>query len=204
MARRKYQAGGGAWSVQALERAEDVHRKVALLGLRVLAEVSLPGHLVHSASSSISPKSEPSTPKDIAVPGRRKLVGETCNILVAEMGCDVKTSAWGQLIELRPEAGQTAVGELEGRVSELLSHEPGRYSEDAQLMLGLSLAINAKAAVSSWPMGLAMLQEHCTLSLAQLFEAEAVTVQPQWEKKPHDPEGASKKPIGPEGAYGAC
>jgi len=129
---------------------------------------------------------------ELAVSGRRKLVNETCNILKAEMGHDVETSAWRELSKLRPQAVTTAIALLEARVKQLVSQAPAWYNADAKLMLGLTVAINAKTAVSSWPKGLAVLQERCGSSLANLFEVKAMTVQ------------AHDKSAGPEGAYGAC
>eukprot|EP00966_Prymnesium_polylepis_P044180 1024063-Prymnesium_polylepis.1 len=135
-------------------------------------------------------------PIEHTVSKRRKLVGEMCDSMKAELDQEVEDVVWSELGELKPESAGQAVEQLEMHLSGLASHSPEWYNVDAQLTTALTMAVDAKTAVSSWPMGLELLQQQCRLSsLMELFEAEAVEVRGSRDGKP---------PVGPEGGYGAC
>ena len=127
-------------------------------------------------------------------------------MLKAEMTRDGNTAAWRELMKLKPGAFSTAVKQLESRMAGLVSREPEWYSKDAQLMLALSKAVEAKTAASSWPEGLAMLQERQgASSLEELLEAEALAVEAhRGGENFSDAQRGRETSIGPECAYGAC
>jgi len=132
---------------------------------------------------------------EAAVSQRCKMVVDMCDSMKNELALQVKKSEWAKLIDLRPRAATTAVEQFESQLGGLTSHVAEWYDEDAQLMSALTMAVDAKTAVSSWPRSLELLKAFCGMSsLAEAFGAEAMTVQPQRDEEP----------IGPEGAYGTC
>ena len=130
---------------------------------------------------------------EAAASQRRKMVLEMCDSMKTELALQVRQSGWSKLNEIRPRAATTAVEQLEAQLGGLSSHTAGWYDDDAQLTSALTMAVDAKTAALAWPRSLAMLQTRCGMSsLEDVFEAEAMTLQPDRDEEP----------VGPEGGYG--